>query len=105
MPPCLHEIAQNSIFSQLPARFQAVQPFHQDETFAIPSHQNRYLLSDLQNALGDLLRLFRIKRCSTFGRDVDVCDCKFLALHHCFYDAWSKPDKSGLGCRGLVQTE
>ena len=39
MPPRLHEVAQDGVLSQLPAGFLAVQPFHQDETVSIASHQ------------------------------------------------------------------
>ena len=78
----LDKVAQNGLFSQLPACFQAVEPFHQDEPIAIAPHQNRYLLAQLQNALGDLLRLFRIEHRSALGRDVDARDCNPLLLHH-----------------------
>src|SRR5260370_40189488 len=72
MPPGLHQIAKNSFFSQLPARFQAMQPFYQDETFAIPAHEDWYLLPDLQYAFGDLLCLLGIERDSALGRHVDA---------------------------------
>src|SRR5436190_16971147 len=78
----LHEISENRVFSQLAARLQAVQPFYQDKALAVAPHQNRHLLPDLQNALGDLLRLFRIKRGPAFGRHIDVRDDEFLAFHH-----------------------
>src|SRR5437588_7691188 len=93
MPPRLHEVAQDGVLSQLPAGFQAVQPFHQDETVSIASHQNGHLQSDLQNALGDVLRLFGVKGRLALARHIDVCDCKFLLLHHGRCDACSKPDK------------
>src|SRR5262249_36361873 len=47
VPPGLHEISDDRVLAQLLARFQPMQPFHQDETLAVLPHQNRGLLADL----------------------------------------------------------
>src|SRR6516162_9349343 len=59
-----------------------MQPFHQDETFAVLPHQDRALQADLEDALGDLLRLLGIERRAPFHRHVDVGDRERRALHH-----------------------
>ena len=64
----LHEVAENRLLAELPARFQSVQPFHQDKTIAILPHQDRRLLADLQYALGDLPRLGDVERGPPFRR-------------------------------------
>jgi len=58
----LHEVRGDRLLAQLLARFQAMQPFHEHEAFAVLPHQDWALQSNLQDALGDLLRLLRIER-------------------------------------------
>ncbi len=84
MPARLDQVAENGVLPQLLASFQTVQPFDQDEALPIGPHQNWHLLSNLQNALGNLLGLCRIERCSALGWDVDAGDRKLLLLHHGF---------------------
>jgi len=48
---------------------------------ALP-HQDRALQADLEDALGDLLRLFGVERRAPFHRHVDGGDRERLALHH-----------------------
>jgi malate synthase len=64
------------------ARLQTMQSFHQDEAFAVLPHQDRALQANLQDALGDLLRLLGIERRAPLHRHVDVGDRKCLAFHH-----------------------
>src|SRR5262245_45185749 len=82
MPAGLHDVSDDGFLAQLLARFQTMQPFHQDETFAVLPHQDRALQADLEDALGDLLRLLGIERRAPFHRHVDVSDRERLALHH-----------------------
>src|SRR5436309_15276444 len=90
----LHEISENRVFSQLAARLQAVQPFYENKALAVAPHQDRHLLPYLQNALGDLLRLFRIERGPALGRHVDVRDREFLGLQH-GGATWLTPPRRG----------
>src|SRR4029450_11080266 len=87
MPPCLHEIAEDGLFAQLLACLQTMQPFYQHETVAVLPHQDRALLADLQDTLGDLLRLLGIERRAALRRHIDLCDRECLALHH----GWTRP--------------
>src|SRR6266478_1308105 len=82
MPAGLDDVSDNGFLAQLLARLQTMQPFHQDETFAVLPHQDRALQADLEDALGDLLRLLGIERRAPFHRHVDVGDRERLALHH-----------------------
>jgi hypothetical protein len=47
MPAGLHDISDDVFLAQLLAGFQTMQPFHQDETFAVLPHQDRALQADL----------------------------------------------------------
>src|SRR5262249_55543205 len=76
------DVSDDGFLAQLLARLQTMQPFHQDETFAVLSHQDRALQPDLKDALGDLLRFLGIERRAPFHRHVDGGDRKRLALHH-----------------------
>src|SRR5262249_30902178 len=78
----LHDVSDDGFLPQLLARLQTMQPFHQDETFAVLPHQDRALQPDLKDALGDLLRFLGIERRAPFHRHVDGGDRKRLALHH-----------------------
>src|SRR5215471_9282604 len=82
MPACLDEVAENGLLAQLLAGFQSMQAFHQHQAGAVLPHQNRGLLTDLQHALGDLMRLLGVERRPPFRRHIDVCDREALALHH-----------------------
>jgi hypothetical protein len=78
----LHDVSDDSFLAELLARLQTMQPFHQDETFAVLPHQDRALQADLEDALGDLLRFLGVERRAPFHRHVDVGDRERLALHH-----------------------
>jgi hypothetical protein len=83
LPPAgLDDVSDNGFLAQLLARLQTMQPFHQDETFAVLPHQDRALQADPEDALGDLLRLLGIERRAPFHWHVDVGDRERLALHH-----------------------
>jgi hypothetical protein len=43
MPAGLHDVSDDGFLAQLLARLQTMQPFHQDETFAVLPHQDRAL--------------------------------------------------------------
>ena len=70
MPSGLHEISDDGFLTQLLARFQTMQPFHQDQTFTVLPHQDRVLQADLEDTLGDLLRLLGIERRPPLHRHV-----------------------------------
>src|SRR3974390_1568843 len=82
MPPRLYQIADDCFLAQLPARFQPMQPLYQDESFAVLAYEDRDLLPDLQDALGDLLHLAGIERRSPLRRHIDARNGECLALHH-----------------------
>ena len=46
----LHDVPDDGFLAQLLARLQTMQPFHQDETFAVLPHQDRALQADLEDA-------------------------------------------------------
>src|SRR5215468_10111750 len=81
-PAGLDDVSDNGFLAQLLARLQTMQPFHQDETFAVLPHQDRALQADPEDALGDLLRLLGIERRAPFHWHVDGGDRERLALHH-----------------------
>ena len=67
---------------RLLAGFQPVQTLDQDEPLAVLAHQDRGLLTVLQDAFGDLLHFLWIELRAPFHRHVDVGDRKCLTLHH-----------------------
>jgi hypothetical protein len=74
----LHDVSDDGFLAQLLACLQTMQPLHQDETFAVLPHQDWALQADLEDALGDLLRLLGIERRAPFHRHVDVGEPLFL---------------------------
>jgi len=55
-----------------------MQPFHKDEMFAVLPHQDRALQADLEDALGDLLRLLGIERRASFHRHMLANVSRFI---------------------------
>ena len=53
-----------------------------NEALAILPHQDRGLQTDLQDALGDRLRLLGVERGAPLRRHIDVRDRECFALHH-----------------------
>src|SRR5262245_18758216 len=79
IPAGLHDISDDGLLAELLARLQPMQPFHQDETFGVLPHHDRALQADLEDALGDLLRLLGIERRAPLHRHADVGDSHFTA--------------------------
>jgi hypothetical protein len=75
----LHDVSDDGFLAQLLARLQTMQPLHQDETFAVLPHQDWALQADLEDALGDLLRLLGIERRAPFHRH-DVIRLTYTSL-------------------------
>ena len=52
----LHDVPDDGFVAQLLARLQTMQPFHQDETFAVLPHQARALQADLEDEIANVSR-------------------------------------------------
>ena len=72
----------NGLLSQLLACLQPMEALHKNKALAISSDEDRTLQSDLQNAFGDFAHGRRIERRSTLNGNVNVGNCKGLALQH-----------------------
>src|SRR5213596_3540347 len=76
------QIAKDTGFAELLAGFEPLQALHQDETIAVTPHQDRGLLAERHDALGELVDDRRLELGAAFNRNIDVGDRNRLTLHH-----------------------
>jgi hypothetical protein len=78
----IDQISEDGRFTQCLAGLETVQAFHQHETIAIATQQDRCLQADLQNAFGNLLNGLLVERRPALHRNVNIRNRERLPLHH-----------------------
>jgi hypothetical protein len=83
--------AGDGSFPERFARFQPMKPLDQDEAVFFTSNDNRFLLSDVQNALRYFLYHFGFERFPYLFGDEDLFDWKAFRFEHSVYSVVIEP--------------